>query len=103
MTEKPLLIFDGDCGFCRRWIARWMIITGGRIDFAPYQQVGLNYPQIPADNFKASVQLVEKDRVTCGAEAVFRTLAYDPGRKWLLGLYQHVPGVKAVTEAFYAL
>ena len=20
---KPLLIFDGDCHFCRRWIERW--------------------------------------------------------------------------------
>src|SRR5437773_2587310 len=32
---KPLLIFDGECGFCRRWIERWQAKTGDRIDYRP--------------------------------------------------------------------
>jgi predicted DCC family thiol-disulfide oxidoreductase YuxK len=46
MPEKPLLIYDGDCGFCRRWIQRWRAITGERVEFAPYQTVGSLYPEI---------------------------------------------------------
>ncbi|MDP3919906.1 MAG: lipase maturation factor family protein [Candidatus Omnitrophota bacterium] len=101
---RPLLIYDGDCNFCVRWIKRWRLITGEDVDYAPYQEVGAHYPQIPEESFLASVQLVEEgQRVAGGAEAVFRVLACAPNRKWLLWLYRRVPGVKWVTESFYSL
>ena len=61
MPAKPLLIFDGRCGFCRIWIGYWRHISNGRIDFAPSQEVGYQYPQIPPDAFGKSVQLVRPD------------------------------------------
>ena len=36
-----------------------------------------------------------------GAEAVFRTLAYAPERRWMLGFYDRVPGARFVSEAAY--
>ena len=40
MTEaKPLLIWDGDCDFCRKWVDRWRHVTRDRVDYAPYQEV----------------------------------------------------------------
>jgi hypothetical protein len=30
--ERPLLVWDGDCDFCRRWIERWRRIAGDRVE-----------------------------------------------------------------------
>ena len=102
--QKPLLIFDGDCGFCRRWIRRWEGITRGRVDYAPAQEAGTRFPEIPKEAFERSVQLVTPEgKVFEGAEAVFRSLAYSPGHGWLLAAYRGVPGLATVTEGAYSL
>jgi predicted DCC family thiol-disulfide oxidoreductase YuxK len=100
--KKPVLIFDGRCSFCRIWIDYWKQLTGEAVDYAPSQEVGEQYPQIPPEHFKRSVQLVlPEGDVYQGAEAVLRTLAYDPSRQWPLFLYRHVPGFAPITEALY--
>ena len=102
MPDDPVLIFDGRCGFCRIWIEYWKIITRGRLAYAPSQEVGDNYPQIPKEEFGKSVQLVmPSGEVMRGARAVFETLTYAPGMAWLLWVYRHVPGFAALTEAAY--
>ena len=102
--ERPLLLFDGDCGFCRFWVARWRAATRGQVDFAPAQQEAARFPQIAKESWKRSVQLVTpKGEVYGGAEAVFRTLAYAPERRWMLGFYRRVPGAQFVSEAAYRL
>lgn len=99
---KPLLIFDGDCNFCRLWIARWKLVTKDHVDYAPSQEVGHLYPQIDAQKFEASVQLVEPDgQVYDGAEAVFRTLAHAPGNHWALKCYRTLPGFSWSAELVY--
>src|SRR5712692_10008101 len=99
---KPLLIFDGECGFCRWWIERWKSITGGRLDYAPSQDVATRFPEIPGEAFEGSVQLVlPAGEVFEGAHAVFRSLALVPGRGGFLWLYRNLPGFAAVTEAGY--
>jgi hypothetical protein len=91
----PLLIFDGKCGFCRIWIDYWKRLTGGRIDFAPSQEVAPRFPQIRPEAFVEAVQLVRPDgSVASGARAVFETL----GRK---GIYESSRFVAASTEAAY--
>ncbi len=103
-VSKPILIFDGDCGFCRRWIKRWRKATGDRVDYAPYQEAGGRFPGISAEEFQSSVQLVEPGgKVYRGAEAVFRSLAASPSHQRPLWAYTHVPGVRAVTEFAYRL
>ena len=34
---RPLLLYDGDCGFCRLWVSRWRGITGEHVDYEPFQ------------------------------------------------------------------
>ncbi len=103
-VTRPLLIYDGTCGFCREWVARWSRITGDRVDYAPYQEVAPRFPGIPEERFRRAVHLVEPGgRVTSGAEAVFRALAASPGRRFPLWLYDHVPGFAPASEACYAL
>ena len=76
---KPLLIYDVDCGFCRRWVHRWQGRTGEAVDYAPYQQVGDQFEQIKPEAFEQAVQLVESDgTVYSGAQAVFRLMAHAP-------------------------
>src|SRR5271166_1016707 len=104
MPDEPLVIFDGRCGFCRIWIEYWRIITRGRVAYAPSQEVGSSYPQIPLEDFGQSVQLVmPSGAVIRGARAVFVTLTYAPRMAWLLWGYEHVPGFAPVTEAAYRL
>ncbi|HYK42368.1 MAG TPA: lipase maturation factor family protein [Thermoanaerobaculia bacterium] len=101
--ERPLLIFDGDCGFCRMWIARWRSVTGPRVDYAPSQEVAGRFPEIPAEAFRRSVQLVLPDgAVLQGARAVFAALSV-AGRTGALRAYERVPGFAPLSEAGYAL
>jgi predicted DCC family thiol-disulfide oxidoreductase YuxK len=96
------VIFDGDCSFCRAWIARWRSITGDRVDYAPYQEVFPRFPGIPLDQFKRAVQLIEPDgHHTQAAEATFGALAYGPGHGWPLALYRAVPPLAWASEWFY--
>ncbi len=97
--EKPLLVYDGDCGFCRRRVARWQKLTRDRVDYRPYQEAAGEFPQIPEEQFQASVYLVESaGRISRGAEAVFRTMTYAPGLAWMHWMYARCPGVAPLTE-----
>lgn len=97
-------MFDGRCGFCRIWIEYCKRLTGERISYAPSQEVGGDFPEIPPEKFQQSVQLVLPDgEVFSGAHAAFQTLAYNPSAAWLLWAYDHVPGFAPVSEAAYRL
>jgi predicted DCC family thiol-disulfide oxidoreductase YuxK len=99
-----MLIFDGDCSFCRRWIARWHNLTGDAIEYQPYQRVGERFPHIARENFGQSVHLVEPDGMTTrAAEAVFRTLSFAGRMRGLRWMYEHLPPFRWLTEFFYAL
>ena len=101
---KPLLIWDGDCDFCRLWIERWREITAGKTDYSASQEVADQFPEIPADEFNRSVVLIQPNgAVFLAAEAVYRSLAYRHSREWLAWSYDHVPGFAAVSETGYGL
>lgn len=92
---KPLLIYDGRCGFCRIWIDYWKRLTGDRIAYAPSQEVGDQYPQIAREQFAQAVQLVRPDgSVASGARAVFETLGWGSA-------YESSPLLASITEAAY--
>ena len=100
--RKPLVIFDGKCSFCGLWIAYWKDMTGDRVEYAPSQDVAGEFPQIPREEFKKSVQLVMPDgEVLSGARAVYQLLTYAPGLGWLLRLYDDVPGFGRASELAY--
>jgi AmmeMemoRadiSam system protein B len=87
-----LLLFDGDCGFCRFWVARWRAMTRGQVDFAPAQQEASRFPQVTEEAWKRSMQLVTPEgAVYGGAEAAFRALAYAPEHRWMLAVYRRLP------------
>jgi predicted DCC family thiol-disulfide oxidoreductase YuxK len=100
--DRPLVVFDGDCSFCRFWIARWQSVTGDRLEYAPYQETATRFPEIAEEEFRRAVQLVlPTGEVSSGAEAAVRTLAEAPGHRHWLAMYRGIPGARALTNAAY--
>ncbi|MEP6809628.1 MAG: lipase maturation factor family protein [Chthoniobacterales bacterium] len=101
---KPLMLYDGDCHFCCRWIERWREMTGGRVDYAKSQEEGARFPEVPTAEFGKAVQFIETDgTVYRAAEAVLRSLTYARHYDWTRWCYDHVSGFAPVTEAAYRL
>ena len=64
---RPLLLYDGKCAFCRRWIGRWRARTGDAVVYRPSRRA------------RRAVQLIDSDgKRYQGAEAVFRALGHAP-------------------------
>jgi predicted DCC family thiol-disulfide oxidoreductase YuxK len=100
--DRPLLVFDGDCSFCKAWIEYWKQLTGDRILYAPYQEVAERFTQVSRKEFASAVKLILPDgEVRSGAHAVFSTLETVPGKRWLIRAYDQVPGARPATEAAY--
>lgn len=100
------MVFDGDCNFCRRWIARWQAATGDKVDYLPYQHptIAERFPEIPRQQFEQAVQLIEPSGdVHNAAEAVFRTLACAPRKRWTLWAYENIPGIGTIAECWYRI
>ncbi len=101
--EKPVLIFDGTCGFCRRWIARWQAVTGDRVEYAASQELNGRFPEFSAEDFSRAVCWAGPDgeRFT-GARAVFASLAADsPVAGILLRLHLRSRPFAAAADAVY--
>ena len=99
---RPLLIWDGACDFCRRWIERWRVFSDGRMDYATSQDEAGRFADIPADEFNRAVILILPDgRVLTGAAAVYRSMAYRSSKQWLAGTYDQVPGVAVISDFVY--
>jgi lipase maturation factor 1 len=99
---KPLMIWDGECHFCRRWIERWREITAGEVEYVTYQEAANRFPEIPIEQFKRAVAFIEPDgKAFFSADAVYRSLHYRSSRRWLAWSYDRVPGFAAVSELAY--
>ena len=98
----PLLIYDGDCRFCRIWVDYWRQLTGDLVSYVPYQQAADLFPQIPLQEFERAVQLMLPDgRVFSGADAVVRVLAVTARHSWLLRVYLGFRGLPLLCRWIY--
>lgn len=101
-ASKPLVLYDGDCGFCRRWIGRWRRLTGDRVDYAEARGAAGRFPEIPAAAWQASVVLVEPGGLAvAGAAAVVRSVRGVPWLCWLDWAYRRAPGFAPAAEWMY--
>jgi predicted DCC family thiol-disulfide oxidoreductase YuxK len=105
MSEhRPVMLYDGRCAFCGRWVQRWRHSIGEAIDYQPYQEAAARFPQIPPDAPGRAVHLIETDgRVTRGAAAIFRAMALADHRRWPWGLYEKFAAFAFVSEYLYSL
>jgi predicted DCC family thiol-disulfide oxidoreductase YuxK len=100
-----ILVFDGDCGFCRYCVDYARAVTdveaGRAVRYEPYQSVAPQYPDISIDEFKASIRLVTPTARYHGAQAAFRVLALAPRLRGWLWFYRFVPLFAFIAEALY--
>lgn len=102
--EKPLMIWDGECHFCRLWIERWRDLTAGEVDYERSQKIDNRFPEIAPEQYQRSVVFIDSDgNVSTGAEAVYRSLSCRSSRKWLAWSYDHLPGFAPVSEFGYRI
>ena len=103
--ERPLLVFDGDCGFCRQWVGRWRGITGERVEYRPSQEVAERFPEIGEERFKAE-GLADRAGRAGPRAARGRCSGCTPWRgtkRWPSWMYEELPTFAAVAEAAYAI
>ncbi len=99
---KTLMVYDGDCGFCKLWIARWRETTDGAVDYEPLQEAAARFPEVPRAAFEHAVKLIEPDgRVFSGAEAVYRSLGKGRGTAFWSWCYERLPGFAPISDLAY--
>jgi len=100
---RPLLVYDGDCGFCGYWARYWKKLTGDRVEYRPYQEVAAQYPAIPLADFQRAVQFITPGgHHASAAYASFLTLSFARGKGFWLALYRKLPGFAVISELGYA-
>lgn len=100
--QKPLLVWDGDCGFCQYWVLRWRQMTGDRINYEPYQSAAEEFPDIPEERFREAAQLIEPEgRVYSGAAAGYRVFTYDTPWAFLFDWYQNITLFRQCSDRTY--
>ncbi len=100
----PLLVYDGECGFCVYWIQRWQRTGSGEVSCLPFQspQFSRQFPDLPRDQVKEAVQLIETDgRIYHGADAVFQSWVCRGSHAGWLWLYRKAPGFAAIARWSY--
>ena len=100
-----MLLYDGDCAFCRAWVARLrQLDRSGSIAFVPaadrWDIVGL--PMVGDDQLDRAMHLVTADgTVLAGARALPEILRYLPRHRWLRLLWG-MPGVPWLADRIYS-
>lgn len=99
----PILLWDGDCAFCAKWIRRWQKLTGPRITYCPYQEMRNRFPEIPVYSLKKAVHLVQVNgRVLQGAGAALHCFQQVRILCLLPWLYRRFPPFAWMTDKLYA-
>lgn len=102
--DRPTLIYDGECGFCRQaveLVRRWD--REHRLAALPFQdQARVAGFGLPLPALAAAMHLVLPDgTVFAGADAAPQILRLLPGKRWLAVPFR-VPGVLPVARWLYA-
>jgi len=103
-ADRPVLLFDGDCGFCTTSanLARRIV---PEVDVVPYQHADLLALGVTAEACATELHLVDPQggAVSRGADAVARTFLA-AGLPWsVAGRALLVPGVRQLAQWAYRL
>ncbi len=100
---RPLLIFDGDCGFCTtsaRTGQRWLSLE----HVEPWQFLDLDTLPVTETQCGAAVQWVAVDGTVASAhEAVIASLRHAGGIWAVLGRILALPGVRPLAGVVYRI
>ena len=70
--QKPMMVYDGNCGFCKYWVVKWMKITKLSVDYRSFQEVAERYKDIPTEYFRSAVRYIDVDgKIISGPDAAY--------------------------------
>lgn len=100
---RPRVVYDGDCTFCTYWKDRWETKLGDAVEWTPFQELGDEFSGVTPEAFARSVHFFEADKVSRGAEAIFRIT--DKARFGGLALraYQSLPPFAWLSDRAYRI
>ncbi len=105
LRRKSTLVYDGDCSFCRRWVARIARRDpGGTFEFVARQTDGLTkrFPKLAEGDFDTGMRLITPDgAIHVGADAAYQVARRLRTWQRIAWLY-HVPGIHWLTRTVYA-
>jgi predicted DCC family thiol-disulfide oxidoreductase YuxK len=101
---RPVLLYDGECGFCTRLVEEAADRLAADVDFLPSQTAPLSTYGVSLAEARHSLQWVAPDgRIGQGAEAAARLLVASGGAWAVLGRLLLAPPFSFVAAAAYWL
>ncbi len=105
MGSRYVIIYDGECGFCRRQI-NWIRSRdrSSCFEFVPRQTDGVEerFPALKEQDFETGLRLIRPDgTVRVGADGVYEIARRLPGYR-ILALIYRVPGFGFLGRQVYA-
>ncbi len=105
VNQPWAVVYDGECPFCQRQIARIRRRDSlGRFEYVPRQTAGLTerFPALAEGDFDTGMRLIRPDgRVYVGADSVYKISRRLPAWLWFAWLYR-IPGIHALARSAYA-
>lgn len=105
LSPRPVLVFDGDCGFCTssaRFLVRW-VDRHHRYEVRPWQQLDLAAYGLSEARCLEAAQFVEADgTLRAGHAAIAAALRHGAPGWRPVGALVVAPGVSAVAARVYA-
>lgn len=99
--RRPLLVYDGDCGFCSEHATRYAARARGLVEVLAAAQLGEQHPEISSEQLARSVIYVDEfGELHEGADAVARALHFT-GLRWPRWMYRFIPGLAPLAEWSY--
>ena len=100
--SKPLMIWDGECNFCRMCAERFSSYKEKKVDLLPYQKLHEKYPHAPKKDYTSSVVLFMPTGVVYhAAAAIYRFFAEYPRKGWAFKAYQRFRWFATLSEWGY--
>jgi predicted DCC family thiol-disulfide oxidoreductase YuxK len=99
--SAPVIIFDGECEFCRQCISWVEARSAHYFESVPFQKADLSSMGLTWAECVSSVQLVEENRTYSGSQAVSRILMKCGRPQSLLGTLLAVPGISWIAKPAY--
>lgn len=105
IARKSTVVYDGQCSFCRRWVARIaQRDRTGAFEFVARQAKGLTmrFPRLAEGDFDTGMRLITPDStIHVGADAAYQIACHLRYWRWIAWLYQ-VPGIHWLARGLYA-
>ncbi len=99
--RAALLVYDGDCRFCRYCVDYARARTGSRVDYRAYQTLAPGFGGLTAQDYAAAIQLFDNgERRAQGANAAFVVMQLAGAGGWLW-CYRRLPGFATNAERLY--